>query len=107
MKQIIFTVYDDIKKEIAGLTRMESDVVFNMDKANTLLVAEYFDRLVENKKEYAEKIGADFKFFHNTMETSELKNENDFTNVNLYKHYLFAQLAEEYDEVMYVDMDVV
>jgi hypothetical protein len=61
MKQIIFTVYDDIKKEIAGLTRMESDVVFNMDKANTLLVAEYFDRLVENKKEYAEKIGADFK----------------------------------------------
>ena len=107
MKQVIFTVYDDIKKEIAGLTRMESDVVFNMDKANTLLVAEYFDRLVQNKREYAEKIGADFKFFHNTMDTSELKNENDFTNVNLYKHYLFAQLAKEYDEVMYVDMDVV
>ena len=30
-----------------------------------------------------------------------------FTKVNLYKHHLFAKLAEEYDEVMYVDMDVV
>lgn len=107
MKRIIFAIYDDIKKELDGPTEMEAKNIFNMDQANSLLMSEYFDKLVENKREYANSIGVEFKLFHNTMEDFVLENENDFTNVNLYKHHLFAKLAEEYDEVMYVDMDVV
>lgn len=106
MKRIIFTIYDDIKKELDGPTEMEARNIFNMDKANSLLVEEYWDKLILNKKDYATEIGVDFKFYHNQM-CNLLDNENDFTNVNLYKHHLFAELAKEYDEIMYVDMDVV
>lgn len=95
MKRIIFTTFDDIEAK--------SD----FDNANTLLVKEYFDRLVSNKSDYAKNIGVDFKFFHNTMKDFDIPGELEFTKVNLYKHCLMAELAEEYDEVMYVDMDVI
>jgi len=107
MKRIIFTIFDDIKKELSGPTELEAKQVFNMDQAASLLVEEYFDKLVENKKDYSKKIGVDFKFFHNEMKNFFDLNETDFTLVNLYKHHLFSELSKEYDEVMYVDMDVV
>lgn len=97
MKRVIFTSYDDINKE--NLTQL--DVI---SKNQT---AEYFDRLVENKRVYANKIGVDFKLFHNTMEDFEVSDELEFTKVNLYKHHLIDKLSHEYDEVMYVDMDVI
>lgn len=107
MKRVIFTIYDDIRKELSGPTEMEARNILNMDKANTALVKEYWDQLIKNKKDYAEHICAHFIFYHNEMSKNLLNHENDFTNVNLYKHHLFAELSKEYDEVMYVDMDVV
>ena len=97
MKRVIFTCFDDIEKE--NLT--------TFDIVNQNQTQEYFDRLIENKKSYAEKIGVDFKFFHNTMKDFIVKDELEFTKVNLYKHHLIDTLAREYDEVMYVDLDVV
>lgn len=94
MKRVIFTSYDDI----TGNT--------DLDHAAKVAVEEYFDRLVANKKEYAKLVGADFILYHNKMD-EWLPEELEFTKVNLYKHHLMASLAEEYDEVMYVDMDVV
>ena len=100
MKRIIFTVYDDLK------TQEHSNV--DLDISAQIQVAEYMDRLVNNKKEYAKSCGVDFKFFHNTMGDKNLgKTDIAFTNSNLYKHQLLAKLADEYDQVMYVDMDVV
>lgn len=100
MKRIIFTVYDDLK------TQEHNNV--DLDISAQIQVAEYMDRLVNNKKEYAKSCGVDFKFFHNTMGNKNLgKTDIAFTNSNLYKHQLLAELANEYDQVMYVDMDVV
>ena len=100
MKRIIFTVYDDLK------TQEHNNV--DLDISAQIQVAEYMDRLVNNKKEYAKSCGVDFKFFHNTMGDKNLgKTDIAFTNSNLYKHQLLAKLADEYDQVMYVDMDVV
>jgi len=98
MKRVIFTSYDDIK------TTADS---WNSNYYAKMQVEDYWDRLLENKKEYAEKIGVDFKFFHNTMGDFEVDYDLEFTKVNLYKHKLFADLAEEYDEVLYIDMDVI
>jgi hypothetical protein len=98
MKRVIFTTFDDIKQ---GKDR------WNVGTAADYLVKEYFDRLVENKKQYAEKIGVDFKFFQNTMKDFEVPGQLEFTKANLYKHHVMSQLADEYDEVMYCDMDVV
>ena len=94
MKRVIFTTFDDITN------------YNNLDNTNALLVKEYFDRLIQNKKDYCDRIGVQFIFYHNTMKDFLLTNDAEFTKVNLYKHHLMACLAEEYDEVMYVDMDV-
>lgn len=96
MKRIIFTSYDDLNN--SGASKLDSTA------ANQ--VADYFDRLVENKKSYADSIGVDFKLYHNTMQDFFVFGETPFTAVNLYKHHLMHELTKEYDEVMYVDMDV-
>jgi lipopolysaccharide biosynthesis glycosyltransferase len=87
MKRIIFTTYDDLK----------------IDDYTQNQIKEYHDRLIANKKEYAKSISVEFKYFHNTNDVHDL----DFAKANLYKHYLMAELAKEYDEVMYVDLDIV
>jgi hypothetical protein len=97
MKRVIFTAYDDINQEKDE---------WHIHTQTYHMIQEYFDRLVENKREYAKTIGVDFKFYHNTMKDFDVEGELEFTKVNLYKHHLMAQLANEYDEVMYVDMDV-
>lgn len=95
MNRVIFTVFDDIN--FSG----------QFDSTNLLLIKEYFSRLIDNKEQYAKHINADFKFFYNTMKEFNIElNESQFTKVNLYKHHLMDTLANRYDEVMYVDMDV-
>ena len=107
MKRVIFTTFDDINHSVqSGFDSLNAQYTQNQDDANTLLVEEYFDRLVLNKKEYADKIGVDFIFYHNEMKDFDIDAGMEFTKVNLWKHHLMANLAEEYDEVMYVDMDV-
>jgi hypothetical protein len=73
MKRVIFTCFDDIDPE-------------NFSDVKTIqAVKEYFDRLIDNKKTYAEKIGVDFIFYHNTMKDFDVENcDVQFTKVNLY-----------------------
>lgn len=98
MKRIIFTIFDDID---TGTDR------WGVADAASHMHNEYFDKLVANKEEYANSlINVEFKLYHNTMNDFDVAGELEFTKVNLYKHHLMAKLAEEYDEVMYVDMDV-
>lgn len=121
MKRIIFTSYDDLNDNNLLQTNFNSKDK-NSEYFNKFLkdkkgddkdiiakkqITDYFDRLVENKKNYANSIGVDFKFYHNTMQNFFVSDELEFTKVNLYKHHLMHKLAEEYDEVMYIDMDVV
>lgn len=99
MKRVIFTCYDDVKDKVDqwGILSFQQNQI-----------KDYFDRLISNKEKYAEQIGAQFIFYHNQMSSFVLEDVGlEFTKANLYKHHLFAQLAEVYDEVMYVDMDVV
>jgi hypothetical protein len=98
MRRVIFTIYDDFAKE---------QDQWGTNNYATEAVAEYFDRLLENKETYAKSIGVDFKFYHNTMTDFAIETDLEFTKSNLYKHGIMADLANEYDEIMYVDMDVV
>ena len=99
MKRVIFTTYDDIKKE---------NDQWGMNYYATESINEYFDRLISNKEEYANSlINVEFKFYHNTMKDFNVDTELEFTKANIYKHHIMAALAKEYDEVMYVDMDVI
>lgn len=95
IKRVIFTSYDDF----------ESKALY--DDPKQLLVKEYFDRLIKNKQDYADKIGVDFVLFRNTMKDFDVPDQLDFTKANLYKHHLINKMADKYDEVMYVDMDII
>jgi hypothetical protein len=95
-KRVIFTSYDDIN------SREKSSI----DEAKSKMIEEYFDRLVQNKKDYAELVNADFIFYHNSIKDLDIGKENTFTKVNLHKHQLMANLAEKYEEILYVDLDV-
>ena len=99
MKRVIFTCYDDLNDQTDK---------WNLFSFQQNQIKDYFDRLIQNKKDYAEHICAHFIFYHNEM-SKYVHNDIglEFTKANLYKHELMAKLAEEYDEVMYVDMDVV
>lgn len=108
MKRIIFSLYDNLNRNVQSEGFDAGQIMYTKagDTAKQLLVDEYFQRLIDNKSDYAEKIGVEFKFYHNTMRDFDIGDELEFTKVNLYKHHLMAELAEEYDEIMYVDMDV-
>lgn len=58
MNRVVFTTYDDIDHVVDrwGTNAHQIDQI-----------KEYKDRLLDNKKLYADKIGADFKFYNNTM----------------------------------------
>lgn len=95
MKRIIFTLYYNLELE------------YVQEIKNFNNISEYYDLLIQNKREYAESINVDFVCHDDVKEIEELCDDDPFVNVNLLKHKLFAKYAEEYDEVMYVDMDVV
>jgi lipopolysaccharide biosynthesis glycosyltransferase len=99
MKRVIYTLYQNTTKS--------GDIVAPGDWENH---NEYFDRLLQCKKDYAKICGADFKFYENTVEewdTSEVVVSSQFVKINLYKLHLFEELAKEYDEVLYLDLDVI
>lgn len=94
MKRVIFSIFDQI------------ETTTDLDVGGQHKMLMYYDKLVENKKQYAESIGAEFIMYKDTFKDNVV-DSSQFTNINLYKHYLFDKLAHEYDEVMYVDHDVV
>ena len=85
----------------------------------------HYNRLVKTKKDYAKKIGADFRLytnddmyinfgdkqsFHIDNSWSEFKEkyeDYEFDVLNLFKIHLLEKVAKEYDNVLYLDMDVV
>tara|TARA_B100000131_G_scaffold323082_2_gene379699 strand:+ start:3050 stop:4636 length:1587 start_codon:yes stop_codon:yes gene_type:complete len=77
MKRIIFSLYVNLNNK-----RFE----------------QYKDRLLKNKEDYAKSINVDFKFYEPIL--------NNYIDINLYKHRLMRELANQYDEILYVDFDV-
>ena len=101
MKRIIFTLYKNLKSDN------------KLDILNHKKIKQYYIKLLKNKADYAEKIGVDFKLYDSHTELLDKQNIfnqyysfNDFVEINLYKHFLMQELADEYDEILYVDFDV-
>lgn len=63
------------------------------------LFGQYFDKLLKNKEDYCKKIDVDFRLY-----TDLPKN---FVDLNHTKHFIMRDLANEYDEILYVDFDTV
>jgi hypothetical protein len=115
MKKVIYSLYVDVPaKEHFGDSKNKHDTI---DKANVTINAfkKHYDRLIETKITYAEYCKADFVMFeydeqYKTFEKNLLKDFPELTGyevINFYKIHLLYELSKEYDEILYLDFDVI
>ena len=115
MKRVIYSLYVDVPaKEHFGDSKNKHDT---LDKANVTINAfkNHYDKLIETKITYAEYCEADFVMFeyddqYKTFEQNLLKDYPDFTGyeiINFYKIHLLYELSKKYDEILYLDFDVI
>ena len=98
MKNIIFSIF----------INLEDNSGVHVYKANQL--KKYQNLLIKVKQNYANSIGAEFKLFKNDNDWSVFKQkykDYEYDVVNLYKIYLLEQLSNDYDNVLYMDLDVI
>jgi hypothetical protein len=88
MKRIIFSVWNDVTEEHQSVS----------DKKKKAF-SEYKDRLISCQKAYAHRCGAEY-----VLCTPESRNYDD---IQFFKLLQFEKLSEEYDEVVYFDLDVI
>ena len=120
MKRIIYSFYIDIPKQELDIFDKELPIVKDKNAMPINLVTKdrlkkHFLRLLVEKEAYAKKLGYDFKLFEYGPDwilfEQKLKREHPYLTtyniVNFYKIHLLYELAKQYDEVLYLDFDVV
>lgn len=120
MKRVIFSFYIDIPKEELDIFDKELPIIKNKKALPINLITKnrlkkHYVRLLIQKQVYAKKLGYDFKLFKYGPDwilfEQKLKREHPYLTtyniVNFYKIHLLYELAKEYDEVLYLDFDVV
>ena len=117
MKRIIYSFYIDIPKDELDifdkhiLKKGQAPINYFTKNAFT----EHYDKLVTCKEWYAREIGVPFKLFEYDTDFILYKDKlqrdypylTTYNVVNFYKIHLLYKLAQEYDEVLYLDFDVV
>ena len=104
MRRIIYSFFIDIPDELL-VSHHESKTKF----------ADNYDWLLASQKRYAEKIGVEYKHFTRDKAFNDyVKWFNDnypdisfYNIINFWKIRLMVDLAKEYDEVLYLDIDVI
>ena len=112
MKNVIFSIYVDIADDnLQNLSSyMGDDVPRSLRTKNKL--AQYYQPLVDCKKQYADTCDADFVMFHADDQYTKFLQSMpnsiyEFDKINHYKHHLLELMSHEYDNVLYMDLDVV
>lgn len=115
-KYVVYSLYVDIpddKLDDAGSYAGDSDI--DKSTLTKLRMKEYYDKLLTNQKQYAEKCGADYIHFTYDDRYLEFKEYcldivptmSEYNIINFYKIHLMYVLKEEYDYILYLDFDVV
>ena len=100
MKKIIYSIY--IENKEPNLSEKHQFTKTQLEK--------HYDRLVDVKKEYAKHCNAEYRIYGNDTYYQKFKKKFDgfeFDIINLYKIYLWEELGKEYDNVLYLDLDVI
>lgn len=103
MKNVIFSIFIDLEVDKKYNTKVvQHPREKRVHRKNKF--TEFYDQLVENKKWYADFCGADFRMY---TEFQPIDGLSDYDSIQYYKIKLLEQLAEEYDNVLYLDFDVI
>ena len=117
MSKVIYSLYIDIPEkelDIFDKNILKSQEIPTNINTKKQFKDNYF-KLLANKKWYAESIGVPFMMFEYDLRYQkfelEIKRNYPFITtyniVNFYKLKLLCELAQTYDEILYLDFDVV
>ena len=114
MNRVIYSLYVDVPAdEHYGKSKNQHDTA---DKASITVNAfkKHYKKLIDCKRHYANTINADFIMFEQAQYQSFEKNfKSDFPDltgyeiINFYKIHLLYELSKKYDEILYLDFDVI
>ena len=114
MSKVIYSLYVDVPAdEHYGKSKNQHDTA---DKASITVNAfkKHYKKLIDCKRHYANTIDADFIMFEHEDYQSFKKNfKSDFPEltgyeiINFYKIHLLYELSKKYDEILYLDFDVI
>ena len=115
MKRVIYSIYIDIpSEELDWQPPYPGETESKNDKTKREF-ATHYQWLTDMQVSYARHIDVEYKQFLNDDRwkafNTDYKNRYPFLTayniVNFYKIYLMYELAKDYDEILYVDLDVV
>ena len=114
MNRVIYSLYVDVPAdEHYGKSKNQHDTA---DKASITVNAfkKHYKKLIDCKRHYANTIDADFIMFeHEDYQSFEKNFKSDFPEltgyeiINFYKIHLLYELSKKYDEILYLDFDVI
>lgn len=121
MKRIVFSIYIDIPDEQldnpAGYDwKTGQQETTNKSHFVKQQLAIYRDRLIRAQQDYALLIGADYDLITHgdfsydnfcSMFATHYRMISKYDVINFYKHWLMKEYAKEYDQICYLDFDVV
>lgn len=117
MQRVVYSLYIDIPKEEIDIfdknLLKEGDTPININTKNKFKI--HYGDLCASKEYYAKQIGADFKMFEYGPDyivyANQLKEKYPYLTtyniINFYKIHLMYELGKYYDEILYLDFDVV
>lgn len=100
MKNIIYSIYIENKD-----SNLSEKHLFTKNQ-----LKKHYDRLIDVKKKYADICNAEFVIYGDDNDYKEFKSKYkgyEFDLINLYKIYLWEKLGKKYNNVLYLDLDVV
>ena len=100
MKNIIYSIY--IENKEPNLSEKHQFTKTQLEK--------HYEKLVDVKKEYAKHCNAEYRVYENDTFYQKFKKKFEgfeFDIINLYKIYLWEELGKDYDNVLYLDLDVI
>ena len=105
MKKLIYSIYIEVPDN-----EFVDNQKTNLNTKKQL--KENYQRLLDCKQEYANSIGADFLLVNKYKEYyDEMKSKYPFLTtyniINFYKIYLLYKFSSKYDQMLYLDFDVV
>ena len=105
MKKLIYSIYIEVPDN-----EFVDNKKTNLNTKNEFI--ENYQKLIDCKKEYADSIGADFVLVNKYKEYyDEMKGKYPFLTtyniINFYKIFLLYKFSSKYDQILYLDFDVV
>ena len=105
MNRLIFSLYVDVPDD-----QFVDNVKTNLNTKKEM--NDNYQKLVDCKQQYADSIGVDFVMVNKYKEYyDEMKSKYPFLTtyniINFYKIYLLYKFSSKYDEILFLDFDVV